>query len=315
MKKLWDYLKIAITVGVVAIFIFYFLNNKDDFNSVVSVPATYLLALFILKALEYLINGLFILVILGSFDKKMAIIESFYVSVISSLGNYFLPMRGGAVIRSVYLKKKFDFPYSHFISTLYGNYIIIFLLNSFIGLLSLLVIGLKYQFVSIPLTIFFGLLFLGMLFLSAVNIRFDIPLLQKLEFINFFRKKLNTVLDGWRIIRTNKKLVFTLFLLTASNFILITISYILEFDALKIQNSFVNIVLYNCLSSVSLLASLTPGSLGIREGIFLLTSNILNITNEQVMQLALLDRGILLITIIFLFISLSTWRFILKKPQ
>jgi Tfp pilus assembly protein PilZ len=68
-------------------------------------------------------------------------------------------------------------------------------------------------------------------------------------------------------------------------------------------------VLYNCLSGVSLLVSSTTGSFCKRGGLFVITSDILGITSEQVMQLALLDRGVMVVVLVVLFAIL----FILNK--
>jgi hypothetical protein len=53
-----------------------------------------------------------------------------------------------------------------------------------------------------------------------------------------------------------------------------------------------------------LLISLTPGVSGLREGIFFLTSDVLGISGEGIMQLALLDRGIMMLTLFFWFLAL-----------
>ena len=169
MKNIWKYLKIVITVGIIGYFIYYFYNNRADLLVVLQISPKYLLVIFLLYTLTFFINGIFIKIVLKSFKKTLPVFESFYISIISSLGNYFLPMRGGAAIRSVYLKKKFDFPYSHFVSTLYGMYIIVFLVSSFIGLLSLILINIKYSVSSIPLYLFFGGLFVIVLILSLVK--------------------------------------------------------------------------------------------------------------------------------------------------
>jgi uncharacterized membrane protein YbhN (UPF0104 family) len=73
--------------------------------------------------------------------------------------------------------------------------------------------------------------------------------------------------------------------------------------------------MYTCLSGVSLLISLTPGSLGIREAVFLMTSQSLGIDETQIMQLAVLDRGIMffLLFILLLLISLFVKQFNLKE--
>jgi len=68
----------------------------------------------------------------------------------------------------------------------------------------------------------------------------------------------------------------------------------------------------NCLVGDSLLISLTPGALGIREWIFFLTSDILGISGEGIMQLALLDRGATVLTLFFWFLALSGWKYFEK---
>ena len=301
MKKFLKYLKIFITVGILLYFVWYFYKNQEDFLLVLSTDRKYILALFFLNSLSFLLNGIFIKVILERFKKTITVGESFYISVISSLGNYFLPMRGGAVIRSVYLKKKFDFSYSHFVSTLYGNYIIVFLVNAFVALLSLIVIQLNTEVISYPLYIFFGALFVGMLILST----FEIPIYRikdtKLVFVNKIKKIITDILNGWNIIISDRKLLLSLILLTFGNFIFMTIIFWIEFLALNIETTLVSVILYNCISGVSLLVSLTPGSLGIREGLFIITSDILGISNSEVLQLALLDRSVIVISLVLLF--------------
>jgi uncharacterized membrane protein YbhN (UPF0104 family) len=75
-----------------------------------------------------------------------------------------------------------------------------------------------------------------------------------------------------------------------------------------------DIILYTCISGVSLLISITPGSLGLREAVFLLTSESIGLTSEQIMQLAFLDRGImfLLLVILLLLITIFVKQFKLK---
>lgn len=298
MKDIWKHLKIIVTIGVLAYFIYYFYNNKSDLLAVLQIPPKYLTGIFLLSALTIFVNGVFIKVILQSFNKVITILESFYVSVISSLGNYFLPMRGGAAIRSVYLKKKYNFSYAHFVSTLYGNYIIVFLVSSFIGLLSLVLIHIKYSISSLPLYFFFGVLFVVMLLLSLIKFPLGKFKESKNKFLDRVLKIIKNILNGWNIIVTNKRLLLSLVLLTLINIFLGNILFYIQFKALNIDTNFINVILYNCLSGVSLLVSITPGSLGIREGIFSITSDILGINNEQIMQLALLDRGVMLLCLV-----------------
>lgn len=313
MKKLLKYLKIVITIAVLGFFVYYFINNKEDLLKVLSVPILPLVGIMISYSIVFYLNGVFIKVILQTFKKKISLIEAFYVSVISSLGNYFLPMRGGAVIRSVYLKKNFEFPYEYFVSTLYGYYIIVFLVNAFVGLISLVVISIKYNVTSIPLYLFFGGLFVAMLVLSFV--KFPVKKIKgsKNKVLDKVLSVIKNILEGWNMIVENKRLLISLIVITLVALVAGIALFYFEFRALSIDASIMNVILYNCLSGVSLLVSITPGSLGIREGIFSITSDILGIGNEQIMQLALLDRGVSVIVLVVLFVVLWVGRKVVDK--
>lgn len=315
MKKLLKYLKIVITIAVLGFFVYYFINNKEDLLKVLSVPILPLVGIMISYSIVFYLNGVFIKVILKTFKKKISLIESFYVSVISSLGNYFLPMRGGAVIRSVYLKKNFEFPYEYFVSTLYGYYIIVFLVNAFVGLISLVVISIKYGVTSIPLYLFFGGLFVAMLVLSFV--KFPVKKIKgsKNKVLDKVLSVIKNILEGWNMIVENKRLLISLIVITLVALVAGIALFYFEFRALSIDASIMNVILYNCLSGVSLLVSITPGSLGIREGVFSITSDILGISNEQIMQLALLDRGVSVIVLVVLFVVLWVIKCLTEKKQ
>src|SRR3972149_3081522 len=129
--------RILITVLVLGLFAAYFIFNIEKFKPLLDVSFVLLLLIALANIGGIFINGLFTKFILEPFKKFISIAEAFYVSVISSIGNFFAPAGTGFGIRAVYLKKKHGLPYSEFISTLSGSYILVFLVSSFVGLVSL----------------------------------------------------------------------------------------------------------------------------------------------------------------------------------
>jgi hypothetical protein len=154
-----------------------------------------------------------------------------------------------------------------------------------------------------------------MLLLSIVKFPVEKIGESKNKIVRKVVKIIKEILNGWNIIISDSKLFFSLLILTLSRFIFSTILFYVQFKALDIDVTFLNVLLYNCLSGVSLLVSLTPGSLGIREGIFVITSDILGITNEQVMQLALLDRVTVVLTLVICFVILYLIQLLSKKNE
>jgi uncharacterized membrane protein YbhN (UPF0104 family) len=51
-----------------------------------------------------------------------------------------------------------------------------------------------------------------------------------------------------------------------------------------------------------LLISITPGSLGIREAVFLISSQSIGLDQDQILQLAVVDRGSLFVLLFILMI-------------
>jgi uncharacterized protein (TIRG00374 family) len=152
--------------------------------------------------------------------------------------------------------------------------------------------------IQILLILFFITLTLGMIFLIFIRIPFkkfyskETGILAKI--INFLEKFMNS----WDMIVKQGNLFFTLIALTLGNILLNSIVTYLEFLSIGIDIKILDVLLYTSLSSVSLLISLTPGSLGIREAVFLITSESIGINQEQILQLAVLDRSVLFVLLL-----------------
>lgn len=283
-----------LTIIFIGVFVIYFLQDPTRFNALREIPIYIVFIIAVFKLLIVVINGLFTKAILAAFGKNMDFKESSYLSLLSSIGNYFMPMQGGAGIRAIYLKTKYKLPYSYFISILSGNYIVTFLINSFIGLVSLIIIHQLTGVYSPLLYITFSIVFIGMIFLSIIQV--PKKLVEKnfdFRYLNRIIKIIQEITKGWNIINGNKRLLFHLILLTLTNFIVATIITVIEFQILNYDFTAWNILLYTSLASLSLLISLTPGSIGIKEAIFIFSSSVLGITNNQILQLAVIDRGTL----------------------
>lgn len=315
MKSNWKFLKSVITILVVLFFIYYFLKNKEDFLNVLTIPFEYLLVIVLLNFSILVLNGLVLKVILRSFSIVISLPKATFLSVVSALGNLYLPMRGGTVGQSVYLKKRFKFPYSIFVSMLYGTYIITYTISSFAAILALLFIQKNTGFFSIPLFLFFLFLFLGMLFLSIVKFPKYLDVNKRFKVVNKVVEVLKEILYGWNAIVKNKSLLLSLFLVTIFSFIVVTVIIYFQYVSLGIEVNVLNLVVYNSVAGVSQVVSITPSSLGIREAFLVLTSDILAITNEQVMQLGLLDRGVFFLSLVFSYFLYLTSDFVCRIFQ
>jgi uncharacterized protein (TIRG00374 family) len=141
-----------------------------------------------------------------------------------------------------------------------------------------------------------------MLVLSLVKV--PTKRLKKIE-REWLRKVLSffvNIFNGWNIIVRNKKLLTYLIFLSLGNFLSSVLLFGVEFLIVGLDINILNLLIYTCLSGVSLLISITPGSLGIREAVFLISSQSIGLDQDQILQLAVVDRGSLFVLLFILMI-------------
>jgi uncharacterized membrane protein YbhN (UPF0104 family) len=314
MKFFKKNVNLIITLLFFGLLGWYFINNREALSSLMKVPFWVVLLLLVMKGSRIFITGLFTKFTLDAFGKKMTYGEVNYLSLLSSIGNFFGPILGGASIRAVYLKKKHDFEYSKFISTLYGFYIVTFLTNALIGLLLVINYGLKVggstELWSVAAVFLF--IFLANLALVAIPAK----VLHKIVgLFKFLPKRLIKITDlmigGWETIRVNHKLLFKLFLLN------IAITSVIMVESTVLYYQFVDnwqltsVLLYTILGTLSTLVSVTPGAVGVKEAIFLFSASVTVLAPEQILQMATVDRSA---TFLLLIISYAVVKlFSLKK--
>lgn len=264
-------------------FVYIVLQNKEEFlvlkikNIWYSVPALGCMILF------YLTNGYISKVLLDIFHIRLPFMEWFGLSLINAMGNMLAPFRGGSVANAVYLKKKYRFPYSKFVSNLSALYIIIFWVNSLIGIISCIYIYLNYDVYDIVISSFFVLLFI---FLSGVILLSPHISLTSHYFINIPIK----VINGWWHIKNHKKEIVLIAGAAFLNIIqAVGITYF-EFLVFGITVPLEKVLFLSVVSTLSLFLSITPGSLGIKEAFALYTASVLYVPLSEMIAVSILER-------------------------
>ena len=298
-KKLFSNL---VTLLFLGIFIWYGVHNKDSFEALRSVSVIGLFLVVTGKLGTFTANGLFTKWSAEAFTKKFSLGDGIYISILSAIGNFFGPLLGGTSIRAVYLKKYHSLPYSKFTSTLMWYYLILFSFVSLVAIISLLFLTKTDQVDT--LLVFFGWALAILLVVSF----FRLPNFIKNSSIkkNIIGKKIIKVLsnieDGWVVILRDKKLLMKLLIVSVLSFVANYFVSFIEFRSLGIDISLPALGLYSTLVTASLLVSFTPGAIGIRETMLLLVSSTIGISNDQVLQVAVIDRGVHFFLLLLLFL-------------
>lgn len=309
--------KILPTGVLLACFFFlysYVRNNLSDFTKLsdISVPYTLMIGCVCLAML--VVNGLFLKALTVSFDIDMSFLEYFSISVITSFGNIFLPMKAGAGFRAVYLKSRHDFDYPFFLSSLGANYLVAFHITSVTALGCLWLFYTRSGAFSFPVT----LVFLGVAAFTTWALVFPPPGLEWVP-IGWVRHRINQVMSGWQIIRKSRKTVVQLCYLSALNLFLGFAVTWLEFNAFHIKDTygngigFLQAAIFSAIGALSFLISITPAALGIRESLLMFSSRFLGITQSQALTVSLLDRSVNVV-VLSLFFGFA-WLYINKKMK
>jgi uncharacterized protein (TIRG00374 family) len=238
-----------------------------------------------------------------AFTDTLTQAESFVIAVLTAIGNFFGPLFGGLGIRAVYLKKYHNLQYSKFTSTVIGYFLMMFQFNSLLAIVGLLLLPHNSQ-TGVGLIVF-GAWFVVFLVLGVVRL----PDRKRFAWLTRNRpgaalvKVLYDIEDGWRLMLGNRKLLVQMAVLALVNLAALYMVNYVEFVAFDIHVTAAAMMLYTAIVQASLLLSLTPGAVGLREGILILVATTLGITNQQIIQVAVLDRGVYFIMLGVLFLA------------
>lgn len=291
-----------------AFLVYYLYSNQELLEPLKSISLLSIIGISILKITLLLANGLFTKITLEAFEIKISHRESAYISLLSSLGNYFGPLLGGMGVRAGYLKKKYGLALTHFAGTIYGYYLITFFSIALIGLLSTAAIYYQSSSSSFLVTLSLLTVFATTGLLMLLRVKINSQTNNNKTIIDKIRKRVSQVNEGWLILSNKKGLLTKLLALSMLVFLIgLFVNYV-EFKILKLNTYLWPLILYSVIGSLSILLSFTPGAIGIRESLYLLSTGVLMVTSENIIQLAAIDRGIsiLVLAICFVFLQLVT---------
>lgn len=300
MNIIRKYQKVLLGLVVVGLFVGYFLMNRSDFSALSNVAISYLLLVGIGYVAIVITNGLMMNLLVRPFNIRLGVYESIRVSLLGSLGNFFASSGAGAGVRALYLKKNHNLAYKDYLSTLYGNYLLIFIVNAVAGLLSLLLTGDKGGVLYWLAAVFFCTL------LAASSVLCFVPLKLKAGpgLIGRLCKVLNSMTQGWQVVARNRSVLKGLVALSVGQ-LAITIGIIyLQVLALGLSVSFAGLIFLAVLAALSVFISITPANIGIKEAVYLLSASIVGLSSGDILSIAIVDRGVLFATLGLLWICM-----------
>ena len=266
VKHLQTGFKILITIGI----FWYLFNNYSLILNLEFQKVDYLFYAIGIKSLNIFLIAFINLFAYLKLKTNISYIETLKIHTVSLLGNFFSFAKSGTAYKALILKKNFNLNIREFS--------LFFVLNQLLAVLSINLFMIIYfssmDISEINLTFFkVVIILILLLILTAV-------LLVSKEYFN---------LSNYSELFRFKVLTILLICQTCSNTIVLVSNYLLS-NGLGIELVLADNLIYSSVAISSLLISITPNALGIREVLLISFENLVQLSPTTLFNFSVADR-------------------------
>lgn len=268
----------------------YLFQNREVFSSLRSITAGQVFLIIGIETVNFLLGSFLNYSMVRRFGYRVSFLDSVVLQYINSFLNKILPtIGGGAAFRAVFLKKKYHFPYSQFVSTLGGFYLISFIATALIGLACMIWVYAKYGVTNWVIIAAFLALIVPSIFIIIFSPKLPN---QDNRIINAVRR----IIDGWNILKNDKGFIAFYTVLIVIQLLLSSWQMLIGFKAIGVQAGFIQMVLLSSLGIILSFLNFTPDGIGIREVVYVFSSGIVQIPQASLVLGSLVLRALSIFT-------------------
>jgi len=275
----------AILLFFAAWVVWYVWRHAHEFTILAGVPLRYLAWLYLFTVALVYCNGLYIKIILQAFGVNLRWPEWMSLAVTTSVLNFLTPMRGGAAMRAMYLKARYRFSITDFVSTLSATYLMYVVIHGLIGLAGMVLLWRKGLAFDLPLAAFFGVAVLGSAVLMLCPI--TTPPWKTAPF-----KQIADILKGWTSLRRNRPAFVSLMAASAAFALFSAMNVKVASRAVEVDFSWGAVLFYTAGNGMALVVTITPAALGIAEFVSIYMGQALNYNTSQALMIQALLRAV-----------------------
>lgn len=264
-------LLIALTIIVFARYLSEHMNLVRELRRVPLATALWLFILYgaWLGALAFILH-----VSLYICKRVISVEENILMNAYSTLTNFFIPGQGGIALRGVYLKKTHNLRVRDYISVMLLYYACYALVSTF-----MLLMPSRPWWQTVG-----GMILMG----AAVAIG-----------TRWYMGRTQTNKDKLDI---RAKSIMYLFAATVVQAVVQVAIYAVELHGVNHRITLGQVVTYTGAANFALFAALTPGAIGIRESFLVFSQSLHHISTANIVAASIIDRGIFLVFLGFLFV-------------
>lgn len=293
MNYLKGFIKLAFVLLVVFACI-YSVNFPDlseaDFSKIIEIPTAQKIILLTLSILIFWLLGIQLKLTLKPYNNAIKNIDCVKISIANTMLNH-LPAKAGLIFRGVYLKRFHKITYGNYGTSFIASNIIFISASSTIGLI-FFITNVTFMepninngsLLSAITLILLGVSTFGILLLSVPFPKIGLKNYRVVGMAQEFHKKI----FEWK---SKNSVVIPLTVTCAAVFITSAVRLFVCFYSFDTSTSLLNIIFIQACVSASVIFSITPGNLGLKEGVILSTATALGTPPEIAVLSALTDRA------------------------
>jgi uncharacterized protein (TIRG00374 family) len=267
----------------------YLYENRDVFSSLKNLEIQYIVYIVLSQIGTVAVGALLNQRVIRTLNKDISYGDAFYLQYANNFLNKIIS-EGGAVFRGYFLKEIYKLPYTKYISTIAGSYILSFLNYSVMGLVSVGYIYFVKGKINYWVLVFFVGLLVGTGILILIHPRFE----NKKNYRVL--KWVNSVLDGWEKIKGSKKELFVFTGLILLMLVLHVPQAVFVYRGLGESIGIFESLYMSSVGIITTFINITPNSIGIKEGIYMFSSDVIGLNSDIILLGALITRAVSLIS-------------------
>lgn len=289
------WLKNLLALAILAALVWYLARNWEQMENLPRFGWVPLFWVYLVSLAGAVGTTLAVQRLMASLGTRTRFWDMFVLQNASTLLNY-LPMKAGTVLRANYLKRQYEFSYTHFGLFYLSITLLMTLASSALGL-GIMVLG---HGISDRADVVLASVFLVLLVGSTVLLVIHLPLPVGPGRV---RSILRRLLTARTELSTKRRTMIECFGLLAVNFVLSAVRLGIIYNAMGVPAPPTTMLVLGSLAFVTMFISLTPGALGLRELVLGAGAAALNIPPETGVLAAMIDRAVAL-----------AWSFLIGGP-
>jgi uncharacterized membrane protein YbhN (UPF0104 family) len=299
MPKKLRLLSIPLMIAAVVALGYYLYLNASSLYSSVHLNFYWLGPLGMLVLARFYLNSVINQIALAELGARTSALECFSLTSIASGLQMLLPLNTGALFRAVYLKRRYQLAYTHFLSTQFGIQILGILITCAAAVLTL-------TFLSDPQdpAILSGIVLTGGCFCMAFVLLF-FPRIRRRN--HRLWDKIAMVSEGCHALQNNRSLLMKLILISFAKTACDALVYWSGALSLGLDISLLGALALTSVASLAACFRITPGALGTYEALIGLVSQAATLTSVQAISISLATRGMGYAVVLLLFPFCSWW--------